>query len=93
MEQVKAMVKRLHLPVAVGERALEHCRMAEVKCCSGSRGAISPSCLAVVCIELACTQLGEPFDKVPPPSLSLSLSHTHTQAFIIHLLLCLLSFV
>ena len=74
MEQVKAFIKRLHLPVAVGEKALEYCRLAEVKCCSGSRGAISPSCLAVICIDLACVQLGEPFDKV-----FLSLKFLHSQ--------------
>ncbi len=65
MEQVKDFLRRFQVPQAVGERAKEYYRLAEVKCSGGGiRGGLSPSALAVICIEIACTELGEPFDKV-----------------------------
>lgn len=79
---MKSFVRRLHVPRTVEEKALEYCRLAEVKCSSSSRGAISPSCLAIVCIDLACVQLGEPFDKVPPSPPSLSLSSLFSTALL-----------
>ena len=68
MEQVKEFLRRFQVPQSVGEQALEYHRLAEVKCSTVVRG-LSGSSLALICIELACTQLGEPFDKVHPPAL------------------------
>ena len=57
---MEGYLKRLQVPPGVGERALEHYRMAEV---AGVRGMTSTT-LSLACIELACSQLAEPFDKV-----------------------------
>ena len=61
MSQVKAFSRRLRLPTAVGEKAEEYHRLAEVKCSSMMR---TEPCLTLVCIEIACGKLGEPVDKV-----------------------------
>lgn len=57
------MLSRFQVQARVGERAMEYYRLAEVKCQGGVGGATSTG-LALICIEIACTQLGEPFDKV-----------------------------
>jgi len=46
---------------------MENYCLAEVKCPSGVGGATSRG-LALICIDIACTQLGEPFDRVSPCS-------------------------
>ena len=74
MEQVKELLSRFQVPGRVGERAMEYLRLAEVRCCSGVGGATSTG-LALICIEIACTQLGEPFDKV-------STSHAWCSSFL-----------
>lgn len=56
---MKEYVRRFHIPPIVAEKALEYYRLAEMKC-----PAVRGTCLILVCIQLACTQLGEPFDKV-----------------------------
>ncbi len=61
MEQVTQFCRRLRVPAAVSNQAMEYYRLAELKC---PRGAMSSSCIAVISIELASAQLGEPFDKV-----------------------------
>ena len=61
MEQVNQFCKRLRVPEAVRGQALEYYRLSELKC---PRGAMSSSCIAVICVELAAEKLGEPFDKV-----------------------------
>ena len=53
--------KTLGVSAAVKSQAQEYCRLAELKC---PRGALSSSCIAVICIELASAERGEPFDKV-----------------------------
>lgn len=60
MEQVRDFSKRLHVPQSVVERALEYYRLSELQCST----VVQTSALALVCIEIACSQLGEPFEKV-----------------------------
>lgn len=60
MEQVQSLVKKLRYPPEVKEKAAEYSRLAELKRTAG----LQPSCLAAICVELACRQLGEPADKV-----------------------------
>ena len=84
MEQVRELLKRVRVAAAVEKRAFEYCRLAEVKCSSHS---LTPSCLAMVCIELACVQLGEPLDKV---QLTVKWLSTHVSNFIHHnIILCI----
>lgn len=59
--QVTDFARRLRISRAVSGRASEYCRLAEIRC---SKCAVSTSCMALVCIELASVRLGEPFDKV-----------------------------
>lgn len=59
--QVTDFARRLRISRAVSGRASEYCRLAELKCPGGS---VSTSCMALVCIELAASRLGEAFDKV-----------------------------
>ena len=53
------LCRKLRVPPLVKEKALEYKRLAELKTAT-----IPSSCMASVCIELACTQLDEPVDKV-----------------------------
>lgn len=53
------------MPPVVAEKALEYFRLAEMKC-----PAVRGTCLILVCIQLACAQLGEPFDKKQAQKLS-----------------------
>lgn len=78
MEQVKELLSRFQVPGRVGERAMEYYRLAEVRCRSGVGGATSTG-LALVCIEIACTQLGEPFDKVSTSHACCSVCLVHSQ--------------
>ena len=60
MEQIQVLSRRLRVPPNVQEKSCEYLRLAELKSSTG----IQPSCLAAVCLELACTVYGEPVDKV-----------------------------
>ncbi len=60
MEQVNEYLKRLQLSGSVSSQALEYYRLSEVKC----PRKFTPSCLAVICIELSCSKLRVPLDKV-----------------------------
>ena len=60
MEQVQSLIKKLRCPPEVKEKAAEYFRLAELKRTPG----LQPSCLAAICVELACRQLGELADKV-----------------------------
>ena len=59
---MKQIASRLCMSSHVVDKAMEFVRLAEVR----STGARSTqlSCLAAVCIDAACSQLGEPVDKV-----------------------------
>lgn len=61
---MEEFLRKFQVPQVVGEQAREYHRLAEVKCSAAVRG-LSSTALALICIELACTQLGEPIDKVP----------------------------
>lgn len=61
MAQVTEFCKRLMVSADVSNKALEYHRLSELKC---PRGSISSSCMAIVCIELAASQLGDLLDKV-----------------------------
>ena len=60
MEQVSVFARRFQLSGTVSSRAAELYRLAEVK---GVRG-MSSAGLALACLEISTTQLGETFDKV-----------------------------
>lgn len=61
MAQVQEFCRRLRVSAAVNSQALEYYRLSELKC---ARGSISSSCMALICMELAASQLRETFDKV-----------------------------
>lgn len=63
MEQVAAFSRRFQLSPAVTSQASEFYRLAEIRGMLGMRG-VSSSSLALVCLEIASGQHGEPFDKV-----------------------------
>ena len=69
---MEEFLQKFQVPKLVGEQAREYHRLAEVKCSAAVRG-LSSTALALICIELACTQLGEPIDKVPV--LTVTLNH------------------
>ena len=60
---MKEFLKRLRVPSTdrVSSQALEYCRLCEVKC---PRRTFSSSCMAIICIELACSHLQVPLEKV-----------------------------
>ena len=60
---MEEFLRKFQVPQLVGEQAREYHRLAEVKCSAAIRG-LSSTALALICIELACTQLREPIDKV-----------------------------
>lgn len=74
MEQVTRFAGRFQLSQAVSSKAAELYRLAEVKGMLGVRG-VSSAGLALVCLEISSSQLGETFDKV-----------TATTLFLLHLL-------
>lgn len=59
--QVQEFSRRLRVSGTVCRKALEYNRLAQLKL---PRGSISSSCLALITIELAASQLGEHIDKV-----------------------------
>ena len=61
-DQVKQIASRLCMPSHAVDKAMEFVRLAEVRS-TGARS-MQLSCLAAVCIDAACSQLGEPVDKV-----------------------------
>lgn len=63
MEQICVLAKKFGLTMAAQERAVDYCRIFEVKCSNWSRQ-MSPQCLAVVCLDLASKTASLPFDKV-----------------------------
>ena len=63
MEQVSGYARRFQLSRAVSSQAGEFYRLAEVRGILAMRS-VSASCLALVCLEIASEQHGEPFDKV-----------------------------
>ena len=63
MEQICVLTKKFGLPVAAQERAIDYCRMFDVKCSNWTRQ-MSSQCLAVVCLDLASKTASLPFDKV-----------------------------
>lgn len=75
MELIKEYARRFHVPPAVAEKAMEYYRLAEMKCT-----AVRGTCLILVCIQLACRQLGEPFDKKQAQKLSGAQLKAYTNA-------------
>ena len=61
-DQVKQMASRLCLSMHVVDKAMEFVRLTEVRS-TGARS-MQLSVLAAVCIDAACSELGEPVDKV-----------------------------
>ena len=65
MDQTREFLRRFQVPENAAEKALEYYRLAEMKRSTGLGLLISPTALSIICIKIACVQLGEPFDKVP----------------------------
>ena len=63
MQQVAEFSRRFQLSQSVSSQAQEYYRLAEVKGVLSLRGVSGP-CLALICLEIACNQHGEPLDKV-----------------------------
>ena len=60
MEQIQLLVKKLHLSPRARDKAMEYLRLAELKCPTD----LQPSCLAAICLDIACDQLGAIVDRV-----------------------------
>lgn len=60
MEQVQLLVKKLCVSPQARHKAMEYLRLAELKCPAD----LPPSCLAAICVEIACDQQGDLVDRV-----------------------------
>ena len=75
MESLADFSRRFQVGTAASSRAGEYYRLAEVKGMLAVRG-MSVSSLALICLEIACGQCGEPFDRV------CTVTYLHTRPFL-----------